>query len=187
MNRPLRAKPADPGRSTPPIGRGKAPALVWRRLISALVSAGALLLLIMVMPGSVLVLFFAMLPTGVAYVIDSSRGRYAASSVGGMNFAAAFPVLFSLWLHGNGISTAGAVLTDPFIMAAIYAAAAFGWMLHLGIPVIACAIHRVTSVGRIARLRMRQQELIEAWGEEVAQPHARADPEHNNAVSKYSC
>lgn len=146
----------------------KPPASIWRRLMSAAV----LLILVMITPGTVLLLFFTMLPTGVAYVVDSSRGKYAASSVGGMNFAAVFPVLFGLWLHGNSISAASTVLTDPFRMAAIYGAAAFGWILHLGIPMIACAIHRVTSVGKIARLRMRQQQLIEAWGEEVAQPHS---------------
>lgn len=157
--------PANRGADTSAPGSGKAPSSLWRRLMSAAV----LLILIIATPGTVLLLFFAMLPTGVAYIVDSSGAKYAASSVGGMNFAAVFPALFSLWLHGNSLSTASAVLTDAFAMAAIYGAAAFGWGLHLGIPAIACAVHRVTSVGRIARLRLRQQQLIDTWGEEVAQ------------------
>lgn len=154
---------ADPGARSAPV---KTSISLWRKLMSG----GALLILVMATPGTVLVLFFGMLPTGVAFVVDSSRGKYAASSVGGMNFAAMFPFLFDLWMHGNSVSAASAVLTDAFAMTAIYAAAAFGWILHLGVPAVACAIHRVTSVGKIARLRMRQQRLIAAWGEEVAHP-----------------
>ena len=139
---------------------------IWRRLMSGSV----LLILVIVSPGTVLVLFFGMLPTGVAFVVDQSRGKYAATTVGGMNFAAVFPAMFSLWLHGNSVSAAGVVLTDAFSMTAIYAAAAFGWILHLGIPTVVCVIRRVTSGGKVARLRTRQQQLIDAWGEEVTQP-----------------
>ena len=135
-------------------------------------SAGVLLILVMATPGTVLVLFFGMLPTGVAFVVDRSRGKYAAATVGGMNFAAVFPALFGLWLHESSVSAASAVLTDAFAMTAMYAAAAFGWILHLGIPPIACVIRRVTSVGKVTRLRIRQKQLIDAWGEEVAQPAA---------------
>jgi hypothetical protein len=87
-----------------------------------------------------------------------------------MNFAAVFPVLFDLWLHGHSVSAAGAALTDAFAMTVIYAAAAFGWSLHLGIPAIVSAIRRVTGVAKVARLRMRQQQLVDAWGDDVAQP-----------------
>ena len=133
-------------------------------------SASVLLMLVVATPGTLLLLFFGMLPTGIALVVDSSRGKYAASTVGGTNFAAVFPVLFDLWLHGHSVSAAGAALTDAFAMTAIYAAAAFGWTLHLGIPVIAGAIRQATSVAKVARLRTRQQQLVDAWGEEVAQP-----------------
>jgi hypothetical protein len=163
MSRSPPSAAADPGARSMPV---KTPTSLWRKLMSGVV----LLILVMVTPGTVLVLFFAMLPTGVAFVVDSSRGKYAASTVGGMNFAAMFPFLFDLWMHGNSVSAASAALTDAFAMTAIYVAAAFGWILHLGIPPIACAIHRVTSVGKISRLRMRQQRLIAAWGEEVAHP-----------------
>ena len=166
MSKSPEAVAANPGKSAL-----KASASIWRRLMSASV----LLILVMATPGTVLVLFFGMLPTGVAFVIDPSRGKYAASTVGGMNFAAVFPALFSLWLHENSVSAASAVLTDAFAMTAMYAAAAFGWILHLGIPAVAGVIHRVTSVGKVARLRMRQQQLIGAWGEEVAQLAPGAD------------
>lgn len=159
MKRSANRTAADPvGGASPPS------ASIWRRLMSASV----LLVLVMATPGTVLVLFFGMLPTGVAFVIDPSRGKYAASTVGGMNFAGVFPALFSLWLHEHSVSAASAVLTDAFAMTTMYAAAAFGWTLHLGIPVIAAVIRRVTSAGRVARLRMRQKQLIDAWGEEVA-------------------
>jgi hypothetical protein len=153
---------ADPARKA----SRKASVQIWRRLMSASV----LLMLVVATPGTLLVLFFGMLPTGVAFVVDSSRGKYAASTVGGMNFAAVFPVLFNLWLHGHSVSAAGAALTDAFAMTAIYAAAAFGWSLHLGVPAIASAIRRATSAAKVARLRMRQQQLVDAWGEDVAQP-----------------
>jgi hypothetical protein len=128
-----------------------------------------LVTLVVATPGTLLVLFFGMVPTGVAFVVDPSRGKHAAWTVGGMNFAAVFPVLFNLWMHGHSVSAAGAVLTDVFTMAMIYAVAAFGWSLHLGVPASAGAIRRVKSAAEVARLRIRQQQLVDAWGEDVAQ------------------
>jgi hypothetical protein len=133
-------------------------------------SASVLLMLVVATPGTLLVLFFGMVPTGVAFVVDSSRGKHAESTVGGMNFAAVFPVLFNLWLHGHSVSAAGTVLSNACAITTIYAAAAFGWSLHLGVPAMASAIRRVRSTAKVARLRMRQQQLVDAWGEDVAQP-----------------
>jgi hypothetical protein len=127
-------------------------------------------MLVVATPGTLLVLLFGMAPTGVACVVDPSRGKHAALTVGGMNFAAVFPVLCDLWLHGHSVNAAGAVLTDVFAMAMIYVAAAFGWSLHLGVPAIAGAIRQVRSAAKVARLRMRQQQLVDAWGKDVAQP-----------------
>src|SRR5512134_211283 len=101
MSRRASSVAADPTQKT----ERKASARLWRRLVPA----SALVMLVVATPGTLLVLFFAMAPTGVAFVVDPSRGKHAALTVGGMNFAAVFPVLSSLWLHGHGVTAAGAV------------------------------------------------------------------------------
>lgn len=130
----------------------------------------ALLLIVLIAaPGLLLLVSIAMLPTGVAFVVDSSREKLAVLSVGATNFAAITPFVPDLWLHTGSVGIAGAILTDAFAMTAIYAAAAVGWFLHLGISPLVATAHRIRGARRVGRLRIRQQQLIEVWGEGVAQ------------------
>jgi hypothetical protein len=128
----------------------------------------AFVLVVVISPGSMPLLFIGMLPTLVAFLVDSTPGRYAAMCVGGMNFCGVFPWVWQLWTGDNSISAAVETMTDPFALLVMYGAAAFGWILFMIVPPVIGAVMAVVSQHRIAQLRADQRELIAEWGPEIA-------------------
>lgn len=138
---------------------------VWRVIAIAVV----LMLVLILSPATMLVLSVGMLPTVVAFIIDRAPKRYATTTVGALNFAGVFPFLFRLWLYGNDLYAATAVLTDPPSLVAMYLAAAVGWGLYTGAPPAMAAIRRISAANTVRKLEARQKQLTEEWGSEVAQ------------------
>lgn len=117
---------------------------------------------------TVLLLMVAMLPTGVALVVDRSVSRTGWLCVGGLNFAALSPSLFSLWFEGHTLERATVMIGDVFTLLLIYGAAALGWLLYMTTPEIISAVMQMTSSRRVAKLKAQQKSLVEEWGPEVA-------------------
>ena len=130
-------------------------------------SIGFVTLVILSLP-SVLILFFGLLPTIVAFIVDRSKGRNAAFCVGGINFCGVFPYLMDLWNGDNSIDMSVRILTDVFSLVIMYGAAGFGWMLYLTLAPIFAAFISVIAQHKISILRTTQRQLIEEWGEDVS-------------------
>ena len=124
-------------------------------------------------------MFFGMMPTLVARIIDRSHKHAATFCVAGMNFCGVFPYLMKLWTENHSLQGAGDILTDVFALLAMYGAAAFGWMLFVVIPPGVITFLNVMAQRRVALLRTRQREIIEEWGEGVV---ALATPQQPEAV-----
>ena len=127
----------------------------------------AVLLVVVAFPTMIL-LGLGMLPTAVAYFIDRTPAKHAAFCVGGLNFAGVFGFLLDLWTGSHTVEGAAAILTDVFALAAIYGAAAFGWVMFMAIPPVVATFITVMAQRRISQLRLAQKRLIEEWGDEVA-------------------
>lgn len=127
-----------------------------------------LVLLVLVAVQTVLLLFFGMLPTIVAYIVDRSPQKYATFCVGGMNFCGVFPFILDLWLGTYTLAAALDILTDVFSLAVMYGLAGFGWALYTAIPPVVVSVLTVITQRRIATLRTSQRRIIEEWGDEVA-------------------
>lgn len=140
--------------------KGAALAPLWGSILLAL-------LLILSLP-TVVLMFFGMLPTLVAFIVDRTEQKYAATSVGGLNFSGVFPFLLDLWFGDHSFKGAIHSLTDVYALLLMYASAAFGWMLYSAVPPIVTAFLTVVSQRRVALLRTNQRKLIEEWGEDVA-------------------
>ncbi len=84
---------------------------------------------LMIVP-TMIVLMFALLPSGVAFVMERGKGVYGGVCVGAMNLAGASPYLVDLWFEDHTVEAAFAVLTDVFAILIIYGCAAF-WLGHL--------------------------------------------------------
>jgi len=120
---------------------------------------------------TVILVFFGMMPTLVAAIVDRSKGKAATFCVGGMNFCGVFPWLLEMWFGHHSISAALGYLTDPFILLIMFGSSAFGWVMFTAIPPVVISILTVTSQHKVAGLRDEQKKMIQEWGAEVANLH----------------
>lgn len=123
-----------------------------------------------VWPPTAMVFAVGMLPTLVAAMVDRTRGRMAACSVGLLNLCGVLPFVLQLWSRGQTVNAAEHLLTNVFNLSAMFGAAAVGWLLFLAIPPVVAAVLRVQAEHRAVALRTRQKKLVEEWGDSVAKP-----------------
>ncbi len=128
-----------------------------------------LLFLIILAAPTMIILFFGMLPTLVALIVDRSAHKSATFCVGSVNFIGVFPYVMDLWTGFNSIDTAWSSVQNVFILLIWYASAAFGWFLFLAMPAVIAAFVSVLQQRKVALLRGEQKKLIEEWGSEVAE------------------
>ncbi len=133
-----------------------------------IVTAVLLLPVVAVLLPTCMVLLIYMAPTLVAYLIDRSREKYLAITVGLLNFCGMLPAQAELWRHGQSYDAAMDIAIDPILWLIAYGAAAVGWVVYLILPPILANYYGITTDARIRSLRRRQQLLVETWGEEVA-------------------
>jgi hypothetical protein len=109
-----------------------------------------------------------MVPTMVAFVVDGSRGRKFAVTVGMMNFAGCAPAVAELWSRGQSFEAALLGIGDVFSWAVALMASGVGWMIYWIMPPIISSYHGIASKTQVLGLRSHQKKLIADWGEEVA-------------------
>lgn len=163
------AKPAK-GKAPPP-AKGGAKAAAPKKGSAPMTMVGiaaALVGLVVVALPTVVLLFFGMLPTVVAYLIDRTPQKYATFCVGGMNFCGVFPYVLDLWNGFHSMANAFNILTDVFALLLMYGTAAFGWALFASIPPVVVSVLTVIAQRRVSTLRTNQRRIIEEWGEDVA-------------------
>ncbi len=129
-----------------------------------------MVVLLMAVAGpTALIVFFGMMPAIVSFLVDRTPQKYGPLSVTGMNFCGVFPVLLKLWTGEHSFSAAFDLLVDPMMLLLMYGAAAFGWMLFLVIPPVITSFIAVVTERRVVYLRNVQKNIVDEWGEEVAQ------------------
>ncbi|MBE1236208.1 hypothetical protein IHV25_00865 [Phaeovibrio sulfidiphilus] len=116
---------------------------------------------------TMILLAVAMLPTGVAMIVDRSPARMGWVCVGGLNLAGTIPALAELWSHGGTLEASVDILGQIFNLLVFYLSAAFGWLLYVSVPQMAALVTALTARTVIATLRARQKKLVDLWGPEV--------------------
>ena len=124
--------------------------------------------LLVIAASTMVVLFFGMLPTLVAYIIDRSEQKSATFCVGAINFIGVFPYILDLWILPSSFDTALNTVSDLFAMLVMYSAAAFGWLMFMAMPTVIASFFTVLQQRKVAQLRGEQKDLIDEWGAEVA-------------------
>ena len=117
---------------------------------------------------SLIVFAVGLLPTGVAYIIDSNEQKAGTFCVGGMNLCGVFPYVMKLWTDNHSVTAATDIVSDVFTLLIMYAAAGFGWMIFIAIPPVVASFLSVMAQSRVKVLRAAQQDIMEEWGPEVA-------------------
>lgn len=139
---------------------------------------------------TVIVLCIGMIPTVVAYIIDTTPGRYATKCVAGLNIAGVVPFLDRLWMSTNDVYSAIGIVTDVFAWLAFYVASGIGWLLFMSLPGIVASLKTYNATRRVNSLRERLVELEQEWGSEVTgqsqdaakpEPASQAEPAQEQA------
>lgn len=154
-NTPPPQRPAD--------GRGatsRRPGLFWWTV--GLPIAGLLL-------PTLSVLAMAMLPTLGAYVAERGREKHLVMTVGLMNLCGSLPAVVKLWSLGQSFASIGPVIHDVFLWLIAYGAAGCGWLIYTITSPVVGAYFRVSSEARVRMLKQSQRNLVENWGQDVAE------------------
>jgi hypothetical protein len=138
---------------------------------------------LMIIP-TIVVLSVALLPTGVAFVIERGKGYYAGVTVGSFNLAGAAPFLTDLWFGGHTVDMAVDVITNIWAYLVIYLAALFGWAVYATMPSIIGSFVTMTAGRRIESLRATQKELVQKWGPDVESVYEPAQKGQGSSSAK---
>ena len=117
---------------------------------------------------TVMLIFFGMLPSFVAFIIDRTDEKYATFCVTAMNFCDVFPYLMDLWTDQHTILASIETLTNVFALVVMYGSAGFGWIVFTTVPPVISSILSAINQRRVITLRNSQRTLISEWGEGVA-------------------
>ncbi len=121
---------------------------------------------LMVVP-TMIVLAVALIPTGVAFLMERGKGYYGGITVGVMNFAGTLPYLVDLWFEGHTVDAALGIITNVFAWMVFYGAAMFGWAIYSTTPSVVSTFMAMTAGHRITSLRNSQRDLVQKWGPDV--------------------
>ena len=111
--------------------------------------------------------FIGMVPTLVAFIVDTTPGRYLTRCVAGMNLAGLSPFMHHLWMTDHSMSTAMKTVTNVRAWFTFYGASALGWLLFLGLPGAVAMFRTLNGKRRIYMLREKQKQLINEWGDSI--------------------
>jgi hypothetical protein len=175
------AKPAAPSKSVGAKAANKAKPKPASRsgagVLGFILSGGALLFLAAVALPACILLVVGMIPTIVAYVVDRTPRRTLTLTVGPLNLAGTVPYCIQLWFGGDTMHGLISSLTSVWVWLVMYLAAAIGWLLHFGMPVIVRFLLEQSIDRRKTRLVQIQKKLRAEWGDEVAGAVGSARPE----------
>lgn len=162
-------------RGAAPRGRSVEPLPVWMKLFLIVTLAP----LIAVLFPTFMLVGLGLLPTLAVFLFDKRRNKSFAMTVGLTNICGVLPSLADLWEHGQTMQAANAIAGDPLFWLLPLCAAGVGWLIFMGTPPIIAAYYETATEARIRTLMLKQQSLIETWGEEVRgdDPEAEAETE----------
>lgn len=121
---------------------------------------------------TMIVLAVALVPTGVAFLLERGKGHYGGLTVGAMNLAGAAPFLADLWFDGHTVEAALGIITNVFAWMSFYGAALFGWAIYSTTPSVVSTFMAMTAGRRITAMRDQQRELVQKWGPDVESVYA---------------
>lgn len=120
------------------------------------------------LPTTILI-FFGMMPTFAALVIDPTPDRIKTMAVGCMNIAGVIPFLLQLWTGGEAqdIGAAFSIVARAESMITMYSAAAAGYIIFYTVSNFVSSIILERGKSRFEEVKKRLFELERKWGREV--------------------
>ena len=129
-------------------------------LISAIIISGLVAL------PTAMIFFIGLLPTIVAFVIDGTKAKTTARTVGFSNLVGVFVVVIELWKVEHSIDYAFGLLADPLNWLYMYFAASIGWIINIFFRWSASKYLHTRGIMLLKNLKKRRERLISEFGEE---------------------
>jgi hypothetical protein len=129
-----------------------------------------------VSPATVILLVAGMLPSVVAYIVDTEPGRRSAHCMAVLNMAGVLPVLATLWDRGATRAAAADILMDPFMWFLMYGSAGIAVLLLTMLPVMMEQLSNAAAEKEIGRLEKQMEQLIGEWGSDLMHEAGRLMP-----------
>lgn len=118
---------------------------------------------------STMILIAGMMPTIAANVVDKSRQKSRAISVGMMNLAGCMPFLLELWMSPspNSIDMAMNIIMQPKTIIIIYVLAAAGYAIEAAITGMVATVMQQRAQVRLREIDRDLKELVNRWEDYV--------------------
>lgn len=125
---------------------------------------------IVLLQGGFLLTLLALMPSIMAYIVDTDRRKNSFKVVFSGNISAALPTLLPMvkaaTSHNHKFDVTS-TLMDPSVWLFIYLGAAAGWALIYLCKFISRFVVKMSFEYNIKSLENIQQMLVEEWGEEI--------------------
>ncbi len=131
-----------------------------------------------------LIILVGMVPTAVAYFVDTSREKTLGPTVLTLNFAGVIPALIKVWHDGHTVNNALQIITTPSILLFFLIPSAIGWTLFNYVPYLVIGIIRRKAQSRIADLKKYQEDLVEQWGPGIISYSSKHDSGSDSLVDE---
>lgn len=119
------------------------------------------------LPSTVL-LSVGLLPTIVASIIDRTREKTRAITVGCINFTGCCPYwLDLLTVHGHTMNGTVQIITEPINIVVMYAAALLGYLIDWSMSGMVASVMIQRARQRLKNIEKEQNELVRRWGRGV--------------------
>jgi hypothetical protein len=127
-------------------------------------------ILVLILAGAVLpttlLLCVGMMPTVAAYLIDKTKQRLKAMTVGCLNFAACFPYWLDLLSTNHTIDKAWEIIT-PMSMSIMYSGAIAGYVVEWGVSLVVAVLMVQQAKAKLRSIKRQKERMVDRWGVEV--------------------
>ena len=146
---------------------------IWAKLLLLIIAAP----IIAVLLPTTMLLCLGLIPTAAVYLNDKTREKSFTITVGLLNLCGILPSIGELWSRGQAMQVATETVVDPLFWLLAFGAAAIGWLIFMGMPPLIAAYYTLASDARVNKVLVKQQALVEMWGEEVRGEDAAEESE----------
>lgn len=147
--------------------KAKKPKKKGGKLFTFMLILGSLTLIVLTQMTYVFIII-GILPSIVAYYVDTTANKSTFHTVFACNMSGVLPFVVKLIDNGNRTSEIQSMLSDMEVLFIMYISAAFGWVLVKGMPYCAALLISGLNERQISKYKGRQKDLIKEWGPDVA-------------------
>lgn len=149
-----------------PKGEGKTdkPKGAWKTILVMVLTIPTML--VFALP--TLVVCIGLLPTLIALITDTDRQKSTAATIGFLNVAGVTPFVIDLWMKGQTMPHAFAIMSNSTTWLVMFGSAAVGHLLLYAVPHATATLTLTRMENRLRTLREALIQLKDIYGPDIA-------------------